>query len=108
MLCDCRQDVNRQSIGLGEVNRHKLHTRLHETRNEVNVSGETVQLGNDERRTVKTAETKRLGNGGAIVALATLYFYHFFDELPLAAVKVSGYGFPLRFKSKTADSLPRR
>jgi hypothetical protein len=53
MLCDCREYVNGEAISLGEVYGSKLHRTLHQIRDEVDVSSESIRLhivAPDERR----------------------------------------------------------
>jgi hypothetical protein len=48
MLRECRQDVNGQPVGLTEIDGNEVDLRFHESRDEVNVPSEPVQLGDDQ------------------------------------------------------------
>jgi len=47
LLSDGGQDVDSEAIRLGEVDRDELDTGLHERRDEVDVAGEAIELGDD-------------------------------------------------------------
>jgi hypothetical protein len=63
------QDVDRESIGLWEVDGDELSTRLHKRGDEVDVTGQAVQFRNDEGGAVEPAESERFGDSGAVVTL---------------------------------------
>jgi hypothetical protein len=56
VLGNGRQDVNRQSVCLREVDGMKLDAAVHQVRDERHVAGEAVELGDDQGRIVKPAE----------------------------------------------------
>ena len=60
MLGDYRQDVNREAVGLREVDGVKLHPGFHQVRDERNVASEPIELGDDQRRTVKVGRALEL------------------------------------------------
>jgi hypothetical protein len=64
------QDMHRQPVGLREVYRMKFHARLHEVRDERHVASKSVEFGNDQGCSMQPAEFQRLGELGAITALA--------------------------------------
>jgi hypothetical protein len=56
VLRDCGQDVNGEAIGFREVASDEVSSRFHEGANEVNITRETIQLGNYQRRLMQATE----------------------------------------------------
>src|SRR5690349_4452446 len=100
MLGDSGQDVNRQPVGLWEVNGVKLHAGLHQVRNERDIAREPIELGDDQGRSVKPAELERFGELRPITALAALDLRDLSHQAPVAAVKVVLDGSSLCFQAK--------
>ena len=73
MFCESRHDVDRQLIGFGQITRHELDLTFHQAADEVNVSGESVQLCNQQHGSRLLAKLKRLTKlRAAIKCIGTL------------------------------------
>ena len=99
MLGNSRENMHRQTVRLREVASDEVHASLHQRANEMHVAGETVQLGDHQRRLMQSAEPQRLSNRRTVVPLAALYLYDLLDELPVSAVEVALYRLTLRLQA---------
>jgi hypothetical protein len=106
MLGDSGKNVNGEAICLREVNGDELHPGFHEGRDEVDVAGEAIQLGNNKSGAMQSAEAECFGDGGAIIAFAALNLNYLTYKRPAPAVKVICDGFTLGFESQAAHTLP--
>ena len=77
MLGDGREDVNRQLIGERIVHRDKLHTGVHEGRDECKIPGQAIELGNDE---LGSLFCDRLLQLRPVIAPSALDFREFRDQ----------------------------
>jgi hypothetical protein len=96
MLGDGRQNVNRQLVRVRVIDGDKLHARVHERRDECQIAGETIELGDHEPGAMLSASLKSLHQLGPIVTLAGLDLDVLGDKLPRATVKVVAHGRLLR------------
>lgn len=105
MFCDSREDVNREAIGLGHVHRHKVDATLHQSRDEMYVAGETVQLGDDEGCAASPTFLKRRDELRPVdVTLAALDLLELGDEQGSVGDE-PGNGRALGLKAQTALAL---
>jgi hypothetical protein len=79
VLGDCGKNVYRETIGLGKVNGNEFNSGLHERRNEVDVTGEPINLGDNEDGAMQSAESEGVCDRRTIISLAALHLDHFFD-----------------------------
>jgi hypothetical protein len=107
VLCYGRQDVNGETVCLGEVGGDELHPALHESRDEGDVAGKPIKLGNDEGSALEAAGSKGSRELRAIVTLAALDLGVLANERPASAVQVAENGGLLRLKAQPGSPLPR-
>lgn len=55
VFSDRRQDVKGELVGLRKVDRDEFDSRLHEATDHVNVSGESIEVSNDQDSTEESA-----------------------------------------------------
>ena len=97
MLGKGRQDVDGEPVGLGHVGGDELDAGLHQPGDEVNIAGQPIQLGDDQRCLLPAAQLDGLEQLGPVgVALAG------FD---LGKLSQQGSGAPPSSK-EPADRLP--
>jgi hypothetical protein len=72
MLGDSGEDVDRQPVRLREVGRHELNARLHQPRDESDVSGEPIQLCDQQGRAMRAAKSKGALELGPVTAAPAL------------------------------------
>ena len=48
MFCESRHDVDRQLISFGQITRHELNLTFHQAADEVNISSQSVQFGDQQ------------------------------------------------------------
>jgi hypothetical protein len=77
-----RQDMDRETVRLGEIHGYELNPCLHERGYEGYVSSKAIELRNDQRRLVQTAGCESSGKLRAIRALTGLDFREFLEESP--------------------------
>ncbi len=106
LLSNGGQDVDHEPIRLGHIDSHKLNAGLHEVRDEGDVAGETVQLGDHQRSAMLAAELEGGSEGRPIIALAAFNLQDLLHQGPVSPIEESGDGGPLRFESQAASSLP--
>jgi hypothetical protein len=82
----------------------KAISEFHQRRDEVDVTGQAIQFGDDEGG--------RIGGpwaiAGRLVAFAALHLYNLLHVRPAAAVKETDDWLLLRLEAQTADSVSRR
>lgn len=83
------ENVNGEAVSLREVNRYELDTRLHERRDEVNITRQPIEFGDDDRCAVQTAKSESFGDGGSVVPFAALVFDYLPHQRPASAVEVA-------------------
>jgi hypothetical protein len=98
MLSHRRQDVNGQPGGLREIHGHELNRAVQQAGNEMHVTGQTVQLGDDERGLPLLAGGQGRRQFRAIRPLPAFDFGIFPDQLPRAAVQILADGPFLSFQ----------
>jgi hypothetical protein len=103
MLSHGGQNVHRQAVGLGEVNRGELDPAFHQVGDEGDVTGQAIQFGDDQGCAMQTAQAQRLGQLRPVVALAALH--HLGHELPGATVEVGPHGLLLGLEPKAGAPL---
>lgn len=87
VLSNGRQNMKRQFVGVGIVDRDELDAGIHHGRDKGQVAREPVQLGDDELRLVLAAEGEGLGQLRPIGPFATLDLNELADELPGAPLR---------------------
>ena len=97
--------MNRETIGVRHVSSDEINAGLLKAKQEMRVTAEAVDLGDDQLGTVQPARFERLRQHRAIIVLAAFDFDKLFDQLPAAAVQVAIYSRALRFHSQTTASL---
>jgi hypothetical protein len=100
------EDVDGEAVGLREVTRNELHSRLHECADEGDVAGEAVELGNDKGRIVNAAEFQSLRESGTVGTLSRLNLSHLSNEGPRPTVEEGPHRLALRLKAETGTTLP--
>ena len=70
MLGDGGENVDRQAISLREIDRDEIDAKIDQRRNEGDIARQSVQLGDDQSCTMKTAKAQRFSELGTVVALA--------------------------------------
>jgi hypothetical protein len=105
VLGDGGKDVDREPVGLGEVDGGELDAALHQVRDERHVAGQPIQFRDDQGRTVEAAEAEGLGELRAVVALAALDLHDFSREAPVAPVEVGAHRLLLGLQAEAAASL---
>jgi hypothetical protein len=99
LLSNCGQDVHDEPIRLGHIDSHELDTGFHEVRDEGDVAGETVQLGDHQGSAMFTAELEGCSEGGPIISLAAFDLKNFLYKRPVSTIQESGDGGALRFEA---------
>jgi hypothetical protein len=105
VLGDCGQVMDGEPVRLWKVRGYEIHTRLHQARNEVDVTSEPIELGDDELCSAEPARRERCGKLRPIRPLAGLNLREFGDDAPIAAVKVVANGLLLRFQAEPGTAL---
>jgi hypothetical protein len=82
VLGHSRQDMDGQLVGMRIIDRHELHTGIHQGRYECQVAGQAVELGNDELGFLLFAGRERLHQLRPIIALAALDFGELTNQRP--------------------------
>ena len=77
------------------VDRNELHTGIHQCRDECEVPGKTIKLGNDELGLLFFASRKRLLRFNSVIALAAFDLGEVSDEGPPASIQVVHDRLPL-------------
>ena len=99
-----RQDVDRQPVGLREVAGDELDPALHQVRDEGDVAGQPVELGDQQRRLLQPAGGEGRGELGPVVAPAALDL----DELghePRRVADMVEDRLPLRLQAEAGGAL---
>jgi hypothetical protein len=78
------------------VHSHELHAAIHQRGDESQISGQAVELGNDELCLLLLASRQRLLQFRPVIALAALDLGELIDKRPPAAVEVVLDGLALR------------
>jgi hypothetical protein len=86
MLRHGGQDVDSQLVGEWHVHGHKFDAGLHERRDEGQVTGQAVELGDNELGLVSFAGRQSSRELRALVVLAALNLDKFLDQRPSAAI----------------------
>jgi hypothetical protein len=89
----------------GKSTASKFDAGLHQVRNEGDVTGEAVQLGDDELGSMHAARGQRLRQFWSVLALAAFDFNKFADDPPIATVEVVADGFLLSLKAEAGAAL---
>ena len=108
MLDDGRQDVYRHLVCMRIVDRDKLHTRVHQGRDEREVSGQAIELGDDEPCSLLLAGGKSLFQFWPVIVPTALDLGELRDEFPPTTVEIVENGLPLRLQAKPRFALPIR
>ena len=106
MLRDGSQDVNGELVGKRHVGGYELHAGFHQGRYEGEISGEPIQLCDNQARLVLPAGFNRHPQLWPIGFLAALDLGELADQLPSPAFEVVGDGLPLRLQPEAALALP--
>ena len=85
---DGNQDVHRQPIGLRKIDRDEVGAALHQVRDEGDVAGQPIHLGDHELRGVKPAHAQGFLELWPVVALPALDLHELGDEGPGSPVQV--------------------
>ena len=87
MLSYSGENLDRQFVGMGIVNRDELHTRIHQGRNEGEISGQPVERRDDELGLLLSTDGQSLFQFRAVVPFAGLDFGELADQLPVATIR---------------------
>ena len=101
------KDMHCKPVGLGKIDRDKLHTSFHQRRDEVKVASKPIELGNYQSGTVQATQTESLGNRGAIITFPAFDLNNLLHKSPPPSVEVRSYRFSLRVETQTTYTLPR-
>jgi diguanylate cyclase (GGDEF)-like protein len=105
-LRDDRHDADDHFVRLRHVGGDEADTGLLQPEQEVGVAGEPIELGDNQRGAVHSAETESLGELRAVVVtLPALDLLDLGDELPVAAVEIVLDGLALCLDAETAAAL---
>jgi hypothetical protein len=105
MLRDGGEDMNRQVVCVWKVHGSELDAALHQGSGEQNVSSKSVQLRDEQRSAMQTAERESFSQRGPVLSLAALNLHKLSNQFPSPAVEVVGHGLFLSFLAKTGLSL---
>jgi hypothetical protein len=105
MLGHRRQDMQRQLVGVRIIDRNELNAGIHERCDKGQVSGQPIQLGNDQLGFVLAAGLERPHQLRPICPLAALNLNEFGHDFPCTAVEVAPDGLLLGFEAKPAAAL---
>ena len=72
LLSQCREDVDGEVVGRGHIAGHELDFGVHQGRDETEVSGEPVQLGNDQCSALLFGVSDGLEQARAVALLPAL------------------------------------
>ena len=104
MLGDGGENVDGQSVRLGHIDGNEINPTLHEAGDEMDVAGQSIKPGDDERGFVTAALVERGCELRAVgVPLAALDFLELGEQG--SAVREPGNGGALGFQSKAALTL---
>jgi hypothetical protein len=88
------------------VRRDEIDTAFHQAGDEMNVPGQSIKLGDDQRGLGLLGCCNRRRELRPIIAFAALDFAEFTDQLAAIAANVAQHSFALRVEAKTAPALP--
>ena len=97
MFGNSRQNVDGELVGVRVIDGHELDAGIHQGRNEGQISGQPIKLGDHQLGFVLTARLKRPGEFGPIGVLAALHLDKLADDLPGPAIEVIADCLLLRF-----------
>jgi hypothetical protein len=98
--------MDRQLVRVRVIDSDELNTRVHERRNEGEVAGQAIELGNDEPGFLFLAGRERLLKLWPVVALAALNLGELGNQGPPASVQVALDCLALSLEAKTRSALP--
>jgi hypothetical protein len=102
------QRMRGKPVGLREVDRREFDVRLHQSGHEMDVAGETVEPGDDQRGAERPARLEGRGELRPVGTLARLHLDEFADDFPVPAVQVGVDGGPPRVEAKARATLALR
>jgi hypothetical protein len=109
VLGDCREDVDRQPVRHGHIDRNELDATLHQTRDEVHIASQAIELSDYQGSLLLPAGFKRYPEPGArgegVPALSGLHLRELPEHLPAAAVQVVQDRVALGVEPETAPPL---
>ncbi len=100
------ENMDGETVGSREVSGDELNPGLHQVRDEGDIPGEAVQLGNYQRRSVNTAGRQRLCKPGAVRKTPAFDFRELLERF--FAFQVVRDGFLLGLKPEAATALAGR
>ena len=98
--------MNGEAIGLREIDGLEFDSGVHEVRNEGDIPGEPVELGDYQGRFVNPAGRQGFGELRPVVTMSAFDLRELADGL--YAVQVGFDGLPLRLKPEAATALAGR
>jgi hypothetical protein len=98
--------MNHELVGVRVVSSDEIDTAFHQAGDEMNVHGQSIELGDDQRGLGLLGCCDGRRKLRPIVALAALDFAEFTDQLAAIAANVAQHGLTLRIEAKAAPALP--
>jgi len=105
MLCQGGEHVHHELVGMGIIDRNELHPTFHETRNEGDVAGEAIELGNHQDGATTPAQIKRGDELRPVILPAASNLGELCFQIA-PALEVAGDDRALRFEAKAEAALP--
>src|SRR5262249_40067464 len=105
MLSNSRQHMDREPGRLRHIATDELDVPIHQGRNEPDIAGEPIELGNDQLGPVLFTSRKRAGELRPIVAPAALDLDELAQQLPAATVEIVLHRLALRRDAVPSDAL---
>src|SRR5262249_5058353 len=105
MLSNSCQHMDREPGCLRHIATDELNVAIHQGRNEPDIAGEPIELGNDQLGPMLLTSRKRFSQLRPIVAPAALHFDELAQQLPAAAVEIVLHRLALSRDAVTADAL---
>lgn len=100
-----RHDANRKLVRVGHVYSDEIHAAVTEVQEEGGVPGQPVEFGDEQGRSLLTAEGDGLLHLLPVIALAAFDFGKLRNQLPIPAIEVSSHRIPLGIHAKAVDTL---
>src|SRR5438105_524939 len=97
--------MDRQPGCMRVVARYEVDVRLHQARDEIDIAGKAIELGDDQCRAPCPTKAQRRGDLRPVIPLAAFDFLELGDDPAAGAGDVPGYGFALRLEAKPRCAL---
>src|SRR5262245_13597303 len=88
VLCDRGQDMDGQLVCVGVIDRDEFHAGIHQRRDACQITGQAIELGNDQLSLLLLASRKRFLQFWPVIVLTALDLGELPDKVPPTAVEI--------------------